>query len=299
MNDQSFKLNILILKSNHIDYKENKYVTINVKNKLEEGSYGIVFMLENGHVIKFFKNSTSKNTLFEESNNLIPIKNENRELIFYYKYVNESKKEYNYIINLYAIGIIRNKIIYDDNKLDINSYFIILPYCIPFYKCYNIKNKPLIHNKNGLTFTIKVMKRLIEIIHFFETKYNLINLDLKLNNFMFTEKTRDLNNLIMLDFSIIKTKTKTKYDIENKYFIWPNINNTLIEIIPSYSTCINGLELLFGYDQIIKLPNNELINIYLKIIEKKNKNIYDIFYNGLILRINTDNFKKLLNAYVS
>ena len=119
------------------------------------------------------------------------------------------------------------------------------------------------------------------------------------NNFMFTEKTRDLNNLIMLDFSIIKTKTKTKYDIENKYFIWPNINNTLIEIIPSYSTCINGLELLFGYDQIIKLPNNELINIYLKIIEKKNKNIYDIFYNGLILRINTDNFKKLLNAYVS
>ena len=78
MNDQSFKLNILILKSNHIDYKENKYVTINVKNKLEEGSYGIVFMLENDHVIKFFKNSTSKNTLFEESNNLIPIKNENR-----------------------------------------------------------------------------------------------------------------------------------------------------------------------------------------------------------------------------
>ena len=138
------------------------------------------------------------------------------------------------------------------------------------------------------------MKRLIQISQFLENKYNIFNLDFKLNNFMFNCKSNDIDNLIILDFSIIKKKTKTKYNFDKKYYIWPENNNILIEYLPPYSTCINGLELLFGYKNIINVKHN-ILDKYLKIIKEKDKAAYNIFLNGLILKINTENFLKLFN----
>lgn len=291
MNNNSFTLKAQILKSSHIDYTEQKYKKIIIKKKIGEGAYGVVFLIQNDHVIKIFKNSTQSNTILDESNYLIPLKNENRELIFFFKYINQENNEKNYIVNLYAIGTIKDKIIDNLNIIDFNSYFIILPLCTPFYDKYKIFNRSLIEEKNGIIFTLNVMKRLLEISQYLETKYNLINLDFKLNNFMFSKKNNDLNNLIMLDFSIVKKNTKKKYNINNKYYIWPNGSN-LIENIPSYSICINGLELLFGYDNIFHLSNN--LNNYLKIIKDKNKNVYNIFNNGLIIKVSTDKLLKLI-----
>jgi len=209
MNDQSFFLKIYILRSSNNNYIEKKFIKIKILKKIGEGSYGVVFLLNNDHVIKIFKNSTLKNTILTESNYLIPIKNENRELIFYYKYIDE-KKENNYIINLYAIGIIKDIIIDNLNNIELNSYFIILPLCTSFYNTYNIFNTELINKKNGINFTLKIMKRIIQISEFLETKYNIVNLDFKLNNFMFTNNNNNLDNLIMLDFSITKKKNKNK-----------------------------------------------------------------------------------------
>ena len=295
MIDQSFSLKIYILRSSNDFYIENKYKKIKIIKKIGEGSYGLVYLLNNDHVIKIFKNSTLKNSILNESNCLIPIKNENRELIFYYKYIDE-KKENNYIINLYAIGLIKDIIIDNANSIELNSYFIILPLCKPFYNSYNIFNTQLIDKKNGIKFTIKIMKRLIQISDFLENKYNIVNLDFKLNNFMFKNNSNDLENLIMLDFSIIKKKTKIKYNIDNNYYIWPKNNNILIEYLPPYSTCINGLELLFGHKSIINIRNDNKLDYYLKIIKDKDKNTYNIFFNGLVLKINTENFLKMLNS---
>jgi hypothetical protein len=114
---------------------------------------------------------------------------------------------------------------------------------------------------------------------------------------MFNTKNNDLNNLIMLDFSIIKKKTKNKYNFDKKYYIWPENNNIQLEYIPSYSTCINGLELLFGHKNIINIKYNSL-DKYLKIIKDKDKSAHNIFLNGLILKINTENFLKLFNYLV-
>ena len=169
MNDKSFVLKSLILKSDHKDYPENKNKKLYVKKKIGEGSYGLVFLIQNDHVIKIFKNSTINNTVFNESNYLIPIKNENRELTFFFKYIN-NKKVNTFIVNLYAIGIIRDSIIDNSIKLELNSYFIILPLCVPFYNNFNILNIPLINKKNGLDFTVSVMKRLLEISQFLENK---------------------------------------------------------------------------------------------------------------------------------
>ena len=293
MSIQSFALNTKILKSNHKEYLENKSKKIIIKKKIGEGSYGVIFLIDNDHVLKIFKNSTENNAILNESNYLIPIKNENRELIFFYKYENKLKEK-NYIIHLCAIGITKDILIDNNNSFGINSYFIILPLCISFYETYNIYNIPLIDKKDGITFTLNVMKRLIEISFFLEEKYNIINLDFKLNNFMFKKKSNHLNDLIMIDFSIIKKKSKKKtYDFNNYYYIWPNTNKQIIDHIPSYSICINGLELLFGKNEILNLLNEDKIIKLLEIIKSKNKNTYSIFYHGLILKIKTKNFLNL------
>lgn len=315
MNDQTFYLNTLILRSTHPDYRENKNSKIYIIKKIGEGSYGIVFLIKNNSVIKIFKNSTLENTILNESNYLIPTKYENRELIFFLNYIKEKISENKYIINIFAIGLLKDVIINNNIKLNINSYFIILPQYIPFYSIYNIYNTSLIDKRNGLNFTLNVMKKMTEISYFMEKKFNLINLDAKLSNFMFKDNktnniiydkkhilslkddeiTKMLNNLKMIDFSIIKTKNNKKYNLSNKYYIWPQSNNILIEYFPSYITCINGLELLFGYDNIIDLPNSDKINYYLSVIKNKNIKIYNIFLSGLILKINTEDFMKLIN----
>ena len=119
MTNQGFVLNTFILRSNDKEYDENKMKKIIIKKKIGEGNYGLVFLLTNNHVIKIFKNSTLNNTILNESSFLLPIKNENRELIFYYKYIN-NKKESNFIINLYAIGLIKDTLI--DNNQNYNVF---------------------------------------------------------------------------------------------------------------------------------------------------------------------------------
>ena len=287
-------LNVLILKSNKEQYKENTKIQLTLIKKFDEGSYGIVFIIENNHVLKLFKNSTLENTISEECTDLIPVKYENRELMFYLKYINNENKCKN-IINIYAIGITKNRI--EDKTLIMhkNTYFIILPYCTPFYKTINTYNLPLIDNINGIKLSINIMKKLLDISFFLEEKYNLINLDFKISNIMFNEK-----NLVVLDFSIIKANNNKKYNFTkfSRYFIWPFENNILLDKIPSYSICINGLEILFGYDNIRreKLTIDRL-NYYLNIIKKKNNELYNIFLNGLILKITTSNFIKLIKNF--
>jgi hypothetical protein len=298
-------LKTIIIKSNFDDYIENKIKKINVNEIIGEGSYGVVLLLQNEHVIKIFKNSTLNNTILDESNYLIPIKNENRELIFFFKYIVNNNINNNLIINVYAIGIIKDKIIINNTIYDENSYFIILPYYIPFYKKFEILNKPLIDKSNGLLFTLKVMKRMLDASNYLENEFNIINLDIKLNNCMVPKKEDNINNILMIDFSIYKKKTNKKYNILNKYYLWPD-GNINIEYIPSYSISISGLQLLFGHDEIIKFKqnynkqnnkefdDNKFIK-YLKIIKDKNKNIYNIFNDGLINKSNTINLLNNLN----
>jgi len=289
-------LKTIILKSNHIDYIEKKNKKLLLLNKIGEGTYGLVYLLDNNHVIKIFKNSSYENTILEESNYLMPLKNENRELVFYFT----NKTHNNYIINLYAIGLIKEPFLDDKYKIDIHSYFIILPYCIPFYEKYEIWNKPLIKHKNGIDFVVNVMKRLLEISYFIEKKYEIFNLDFKLNNFMFSKDSYDLNDLIMIDFSIIKKKIPfAKYNNKNnKYYIWPNDTNILLETIPSYSISINGLELLYGYEFILEHFKKNKINKLLLELKNINNSLYNIFDKGLVIKINTENFLNQITKFL-
>ena len=48
------------------------------------------------------------------------------------------------------------------------------------------------------------MKKISDANQYLEKKYNLINLDIKLNNCMISRQNGDLNDIIIIDFSIIK-----------------------------------------------------------------------------------------------
>lgn len=298
MDNNSFYINALTIKSNHPHYIEKKFQKLKIIECIGYGRYGYVFFLDNGHVIKIFKNSSVTNTILNETNYLLPLKNENRELIFYFKYKNQ-KKDINYIIELYSIGFINDKKLKKIYNLEEDPYYIILPYCNSFYNKHNFYNIPLIDDDNKTLFVIKVMQRLLEISHYLETKYEYINLDFKLNNFMFKTNSGDLNDLIMIDFSIIKSKIKNKkYDFNKKYYIWPHGSNILLENIPAYSISINGLELLFGYNNIADFPDDKKITNFFKKIYNKDKNLYNIFYNGLFLKCNTELLLKLVKVFI-
>jgi len=315
MNNQRITISTFILKANNDNYAENKTKKIVLKNKIGEGAYGVVYEIESQsnqkHVIKIFKRPTSDKLVLNESNNLIPLQNENREILFYYKYINNKKCENNYIISVYAIGILKNQFKTNTIIIDKNNYFIILPLCVPFYKIFDIYNKPLINKPNGFIFTIKIMNRLLEASNYLEKTHQLVNLDLKINNFMFPLNSRNLNDVVMLDFSIIKKKNKNKddniYSTNQSYYIWPE-PPILLDHIPSYSICMNGFELLFGYKNISKISNNNnkytlyKISNFLKIIKEhdknKNKDIYNIFYNGLIVKATTTELLLLISKFL-
>jgi hypothetical protein len=314
MNNQRITISTFILKTNHDNYPENKTKKIVLKNKIGEGAYGVVYEIESPpnqkHVIKIFKRPTSDKLVLKESNQLIPLQNENREILFYYKYITK-KCENNYIISVYSIGILKNQFNSGKITIDKNNYFIILPLCVPFYKIFDIYNKPLINEPNGFIFTIKIMNRLLEASNYLEKTHQLVNLDLKINNFMFPLNSRNLNDVVMLDFSIIKKKYRDKneniYSINQSYYIWPE-PPILLDHIPSYSICINGFELLFGHKNISKISdsNNKhtlhKISKFLKIIKEKdhnkNNDIYNIFYNGLIVKVTTVELLLLINKFL-
>ena len=301
----SIQLKIFIIKSNCSIYNENEEIIINIKKKIGEGAYGSIFEIDNDNVIKIFKKSLQDNTLLKETVNILPYSNENRELIFFNKVLDENiNTQYEntkYIIKILAIGYIKHKIIDKNNIFEVNSNFIIIPLAYPFYNIYTILNKPLIKNDNYIV-AINFMKRLLQICLFIETKYKQVNLDLILNNCVFNKNTFvNFDSLILLDFSLIKSieqdpKFNKKYFDNTNYYIWPVDNNYNLSNIHSYSICINGLELLFGRDEIKNsLPSKNKLNYYLKILRNLNENVYELFLNGLTLKIDTKSLLELIN----
>jgi hypothetical protein len=339
-----FSSNIQIILSKNNDFEENKIVNLNFDNEIGEGSYGIVYKLNNNYAIKVFKNCTLGNIdLSFNEKELLPKNNENRELLFYFELLKKNIKNYelsiNHILQPIAIGFIKNEINYYSKnnslkKIENNSYFIILPLCIPFYKLLPIKNNELIDinsinnlfnnfdlskNKNqndlhknkipfGINFVLNVMKRLSIASIYLEDEFKIYNLDFKISNIMFLKPKSNKNvlyeDLIVIDFGLIKhisdLNSIFNYDhlINQKYFIWPYSGTSLITQIPSYSISIIGLELLFGKKEVEKLPSYRLIK---KIIEKLkivDNNLFLIFSHGIIYKTDTKNLLNYIKNYL-
>ncbi len=348
----------IILSKNKIEHPEDKIIKLNFENEIGEGSYGIVYK-SNQYAIKIFKNCTLGHIdLSSNEPELLPKNNENRELLFYFELLKKNmdinKRSIHHILQPYAIGIIKEDIKYtipklheytrlssqltNNVKIEQNTYFVILPLCIPFYKVIPVKNNDLIkleypnnHFTNiinnsslkipfGIYFVLNIMKYLSIASIYLEDEFKIYNLDFKINNIMFLKNNTSENNyieyedLIVIDFGLIKhtvhkiipnncdlTNYSPSFDspifdyhnsISQKYFIWPYSGTALVSQVPSYSICILGLELLFGKKEIEKLPSYRIARKLIEKLRLVDNSLYNIFYEGIITKINT---KKLLS----
>jgi len=290
-------LTCYILYSKSTNYLINKYYKLKLLEKIGEGSYGIIYEINKNYVIKIFKNSLITNNITNESTSIIPLNNENREISFFISYLKNNTKNTNFIIDVKAIGILVDDYKIHNLIIKKNSFFMILPSCISIYKLLHLWKSPLINNKDGVEIVLNIMKRLIDIQIYLYNNYNIINLDIKMDNFMI-EKSNELliDNIINIDLGLIKTKNNNNYQFNYKYVIWPTSENVKLEKIPSYSICINGLEILLGKEFI---ENNKTSNLIDKLyFLKNNQEVYNIFYNGLLLKVNLKQLLGLISNYL-
>ena len=286
---------ILYSKSNN--YLVNKYYKLKLLEKIGEGKYGLIYEISKNYVIKIFKNSLITNNINDESESVIPLNNENREISFFISYLKNKTINTNFIIDVKSIGILVDDYTINNLIIKKNSFFMILPSCISIYKLLNLWKTPLINNKDGIEIVLNIMKRLIDIQLFLYNNYNIINLDVKTDNLMIEKKNKlIIDNIINIDLGLIKTKNNNTYQFDCKYTIWPTSENIKLEKIPSYSICINGLEILLGKEFIEK---NKKMNLIDKLyFLKNNDEVYNIFYNGLLLKLNLKQLLVLILNYL-
>ena len=286
---------ILYSKSNN--YLINKYYKLKLLEKIGEGNYGLIYEISKNYVIKIFKNSLITNNINDESESVIPLNNENREISFFISYLKNKTTNTNFIIDVKSIGILVDDYTINNLIIKKNSFFMILPSCISIYKLLNLWKTPLINNKDGIEIVLNIMKRLIDIQLFLYNNYNIINLDVKTDNLMIEKKNKIIiDNIINIDLGLIKTKNNNTYQFDCKYTIWPTSENIKLEKIPSYSICINGLEILLGKEFIEK---NKKMNLIDKLyFLKNNDEVYNIFYNGLLLKLNLKQLLVLILNYL-
>ncbi len=345
----------IILSKNKIEYPEDKIIKLNFENEIGEGSYGIVYKLNKDYAIKIFKNCTLGHIdLSSNEPELLPKNNENRELLFYFELLKKNmdihKKSIHHILQPYAIGILKEDIKYNIQKLDEvnrlstqivhnvkiknNTYFVILPLCVPFYKVIPVKNNELIQLKDpnqyfmnmihqnhhldkipfGIYFVLNIMKYLSLASIYLEDTFHIYNLDFKITNIMFLKNSENIvyEDLIVVDFGLIKHNIPKNNDTEmnsvifdynhqisQKYFIWPYSGTSFISQVPSYSICIIGLELLFGKKEVEKLPSYRILRKLIDKMRLVDNSLYNIFYEGVISKIHTKKLLSFITNYIS
>lgn len=178
----------------------------------------------------------------------------------------------------------------------------------------------------GIYFVLNIMKYLCIASSYLEDEFKIYNLDFKISNIMFL-KTENENleyeDLIVIDFGLIKHTSNINNIIQNqnnlknysptfespifdysdsisqKYFIWPYSGTALISQVPSYSICIIGLELLFGKKEIEKLPSYKLARKLIEKLRLIDNTLYNLFYEGIITKINTKKLLSHILTYIS
>jgi hypothetical protein len=310
----------ILLTKNQFQFPENRKVPLRLDHALGEGSYGYVFQTHDQYAIKIFKNSICGETALsnmqdmDTGNHLFPEDHENRELLFYIRLLQRNPELYTcsirHILQPYAVGVTTSELSLPEHQIQISSqtYFVILPLCIPFYEAVPIRGIPLLNQPllgcedyMGVEFVLHVMHKLCIASKYMEEEFQLYHLDLKMGNIMFLKpmdmdmecssgnegKRIPLEELIVLDFGLIKhapseaEKNQTfSYNTDIHYFIWPFSKTTILQNIPSYSICMDGLELLFGKKTIDKSPSYKISRKIMKDLLDYDKELHDLFQLG-------------------
>ena len=194
--------------------KENTILNIKTIQKINEGSYGAIYLTNyNKLVIKIIKHTSISIFINEVS--------------VFYKLKKINKKDYpKHLIKYIGFG----KIIDCDKNKYINCNVLFMNKYNDFYSLYpELKMIPLIFFEDYKKFIIIFLHKLLCINYFFEKKLDSINIDIKLNNILSNE-----NDIVMIDLGMLVKLDKTFIDNKTHNEIWP-IGKTEIKYVPNYS----------------------------------------------------------------
>lgn len=302
-------IQIKILESILDEYEKEGEYSFTIKKKIGSGSYGSVYDIGNYHVVKLFHHSTYGTTILEERDCIIPYQSENRELSLYFRMIRYPIENHikNYIVPPLVIGYIKEDVQILNQLYKNGSYFVIMPICYPFYKYHMTKRNEMTERN----FILEFMYKLLHASLYLENEYNIVHLDIKMNNIMYLmnpnykriesmNESEDENHkhsfLILLDFSLLKTCSQKRFqldeiDIKNgikKYYLWDTEDeNFQICHVPSYSIGVNVIEILYGKSVSNKLPSREVCEKYIRKIYKQHQDIAFICKKMLIDKVST------------
>ncbi len=277
------------IKSSRYDYfKNNDIINIKFIYLIDEGSYGIIILLnKNKYVIKLFKENYKKNygiintDEYELFNELIKINN------------NDYCKNLVYAI---ATGHLNENLIINNIKFSKNNKLIIMPFYESFHKINPyFKVNSILYYQDYKYFILNFIYKILNAIIFLKNKLDIIHIDIKLNNILYNN-----NELILIDLglNIHKCNEIKIFNTITNYKYWPD-KKCIVGNIPIYGLAICILKLINNYnnylhnlnlitDTSIKLLLSKMVNLeftpdslllYLKtnfkdylVIQNKNKN---------------------------
>lgn len=257
---------ILMASENQNKFKEYTNYSIKLMKKIDEGGSGKIYMMDNGEIIKLYKNSIAGFTDFQETNNLVPKNKENREIPIFLKIIKDTEGKYKDIIAPYALGLVKHEFIIDNEIVRKNTYFSIMPY-------YELIKK---HDLNKYSI-LDLLYKISRAEHFLEKYFNIIHCDINIKNIV-VEK----DEFMLIDYEIIKTIKDKVIDTKGKSKLWPK-EPCLMKYIPVYSIAILIVGLLIG-TTVYTLNNKEIME---KLKDKINEEEYDYLYNCLYLKYNS------------
>jgi hypothetical protein len=224
--------------------KEETILSIRTIRKINEGSYGIIYLTNyNNLVIKIIKHSSMPNFINEVS--------------IFYKLKKIDNNDYpSNLIKYIGFG----KIVNCDKHKFIKCNVLFMKEYNNFYDLYpELKLVPLIFFEDYKKFIIIFITKLLKINYFFEEKLESANIDIKLNNILSHN-----NDILLIDLGMLVKLDKTYIDNKTYNDVWPS-GKTEIKYIPNYSIGKIIVNLLFHNKRYSIQLDNE-INIILKLL---------------------------------
>lgn len=237
-------------------FNENELYKIKLDKKIGSGSYGYVFISSFYNlVIKILDADDityySDKNEYDVCKELIKAQNEN-------KYIPEMFCKY------YGIGYLTKHFRYTDIEevfFPIGAKIILMPYFISFSKYLSKIDTNLFPKE---VYLCNFIKKIIESQKFLHS-LGYINIDLKMANIMFDYQDK----VKLIDFGMCKYKKELIEFIElnEKYYIWPNVKLISYNHLLTYMCGILILEIIFS-DEVYDINKDNNLNKFLVRIDK-------------------------------
>lgn len=283
---------------------------------ISSGSYGIIFMtnIENYVAKIFFEDKTKKSDIsdytdFHETETVEKIINNKSMFNFccsdyaYGKLLiedyssdenSQSDQEINIYINEnFSLSPFESEIGGEINKkfyLFEGNFVILLPIYIDFRDHIEFIGKNMFLNEMFLMRLIYILILAVEE----QRKIGIINIDLKMSNLMVDKN----NKLKLIDFGFAKSveKKDENFQIQDKYFIWPNRSRGYkYDDITAYMISIIIFELVFERKINNLTKNQNLLNFFIldfSNISYFSQTFKEFITNPLKIPVSFEKFKK-------